>query len=344
MAANSTARRARARTGTRTALAVLAGAALLSVSACGGSADDDGSADDGGGDAQEQPMEASDGGNGDGSDEDSEDTTEADDAGSSGSTGSSDGGSAQDDGVGAGAGDPADADGSGQEGEEGTGDGSGSEGDDAADGRTQIMLVTDLPGDDQTGDGWPVLSPDELATTLAEPFDGTATCEEELELAPGRSATCTGPASMDMTEPEQEWTAQAARVPVTGELGEGGAVAVLFTTGDGLTGPADVLLDEGTELTGLGFGSMFGSEDLSAQELEESTLQTLTSENAYVPVAEADWESVTCEDGLSFEAFEPSPCTGETADGETYPLHVAPGTYVDNDQGLLVGIARSDAG
>ena len=55
-------------------------------------------------------------------------------------------------------------------------------------------------------------------------------------------------------------------------------------------------------LTGLGQGSMFGAEPLDAEEVADATLQTLTSENAYVPVGGmADWSEVTCEDGLDFE-------------------------------------------
>lgn len=313
MTARSTARR------TRTALAAVAGAALLSMSACGSGPEE------GAGNDPEAPIEASDGGS-----EKGAGGGEADDEGASGDDadteepGASEGGADEDDGAGA-----------------GTEDGSGEEG--ASGERTRIMLVTEIPSED-SGDGWPVLAPEELAALLTEPFGGTADCEEELELAPGMTSTCTGPSSMDSTDPEQEWTAQSARIPTEGELGEGGSVAVLFTTGSGLSGPAESLLEESTELTGLGFGSMYGAEDLSAEDLENDTLEVLTSQNAYVRLDDAGWDSVSCEGGLSFDVFEPTPCTATTAEGASYELQVAPGSYVDNDQGLLVGISHDRAG
>ena len=206
---------------------------------------------------------------------------------------------------------------------------------------TRVMLATEIPGDPTEGDGWPVLSPDELAGMLGDPLGGTATCEDELELAPFETVSCMGPTSTDQPDPEQEWTASSVTVPASGEVGEGGSVAVLFTTGGELSDSA--LLEEGTDLTGLGFGSMFGAEDLDADELEESTLQVLTSDNAIAPVDDADWKSVTCEDGLSFASFTPTVCQGETGDGEEFTLKVAPGAFVDTDPGLLVGIVSNMA-
>src|SRR5699024_3993489 len=105
------------------------------------------------------------------------------------------------------------------------------------------------------------------------------------------------------------------------------------------------LLDEDVALTGVGFGSAFGMEPLSAEQVAESTLQTLTSEFAYVRVdQDADWSEVTCEDGQGFSRFETVDCAATTADGTSWDLVVAPGIYADNDQGLLVGIDRTSAG
>src|SRR5699024_12349098 len=67
--------------------------------------------------------------------------------------------------------------------------------------------------------------------------------------------------------------------------------------------------------TGVGFGSAFGMEPLSAEQVAESTLQTLTSEFAYVRVdQDADWSEVTCEDGLDFSRFETVDCAATTAE------------------------------
>src|SRR5699024_11970156 len=97
--------------------------------------------------------------------------------------------------------------------------------------------------------------------------------------------------------------------------------------------------------TGVGFGSAFGMEPLSAEQVAESTPQTLMSEFAYVRVdQDADWSEVTCEDGQDFSRFETVDCAATTADGTSWDLVVAPGIYADNDQGLLVGIDRTSAG
>lgn len=206
--------------------------------------------------------------------------------------------------------------------------------------RTRIILVTDVQADDGHGEGAPLLPADQLASLLAEPFDGTAECSGELELAPDAAAVdCMGPLSVDRTEATQEWVANVVMVPVESGLEDGSQVAVLFSTGTALPEEADDLLEDDVLLTGVGVGSMYGSAPLTAEDVAEGTLATLTSEHAYVPVAAmAEWSEVTCEDGLDFAVFETVDCTAITADGARWELDVAPGTYADNDQGLLVGI------
>jgi hypothetical protein len=310
----------------RRGLALAACTALLGLSACGTDADPETT-----GPAEQEPASTSEEGASDGggaaagTGEQETDASEGEGSGEE-DAGSDDGGADEEqDGAGA---------------DEGAGEDEGAAGA-AGSVDTRVMLATEIPGDPTEGDGWPVLSPDELAGMLGDPLGGTATCEDELELAPFETVSCMGPTSTDQPDPEQEWTASSVTVPASGEVGEGGSVAVLFTTGGELSDSA--LLEEGTDLTGLGFGSMFGAEDLDADELEESTLQVLTSDNAIAPVDDADWKSVTCEDGLSFASFTPTVCQGETGDGEEFTLKVAPGAFVDTDPGLLVGIVSNMA-
>ena len=209
----------------------------------------------------------------------------------------------------------------------------------AAGERTRILLVTALGIDETSGDGAPTLANDDLAALLAEPFGGTAECADELLVERGQSAGCVGPTSPDDTAPTQEWVASTVAVPHEDGLESGYRVAVLFSTGTELPEEASELTQENVMLTGLGQGSMFGAEPLGAEEVAEATLQTLTSENAYVPVAGmADWSEVTCEDGLDFAEFGTTDCTAATAEGDSWQLHVAPGAFADGDQGLLVGI------
>jgi len=233
---------------------------------------------------------------------------------------------------------------------DGASDGGGAQGQDdpsqnegeasAAVERTRIMLRPELGLDDSSGEGAPVLPADDLAGLLAEPFGGTAECDDELVLEPGAAAVdCAGPANVDDNAQRGEWVAQVVLVPHEDGLRSGSRVAVLFSTGTEFPEAASELLEEGVVVTGVGFGSAFGMDPLSAEQLAESTLQTLTSEFAYVPVGEmADWTEVSCEEGLDFSTFETVDCEAMTADGESWQLDVAPGTYADNDQGLLVGI------
>lgn len=210
--------------------------------------------------------------------------------------------------------------------------------------RTRVLLITDL-GSEEPGNGPPILDSEALAAMLADPFGGSADCDSGLELAPGNSADCLGPASPDETGPVQEWHASVVMVPTEDGFEAGSRVAVLFNTGTDLPADADALLDEDVSVTGLGFGSAFGAEDLTTDELEDSTLQVLTSENAYVPVHEAaTWKDVTCSGGMNFEDFATVDCTASTAEGEQWPLHVAPGAFADNHPGLLVGIENERDG
>ena len=289
----------------RRGMALAACTALLGLTACG--AGDEAGTGDGG--AQE-PATAT--------EEQSGEEQPSDDAGSGADAGDESADEAGDD--------------------EGAGD--QEEGDPGAAGeRTRILLVTDLGIDETSGDGAPTLANDDLAALLAEPFGGTAECADELLVERGQSAGCVGPTSPDDTAPTQEWVASTVAVPHEDGLESGYRIAVLFSTGTELPEEASELTQENVMLTGLGQGSMFGAEPLGAEEVAEATLQTLTSENAYVPVAGmADWSEVTCEDGLDFAEFGTTDCTAATAEGDSWQLHVAPGAFADGDQGLLVGI------
>lgn len=302
MTLTSTGRRA------RSAMALCVGAALLGLAACGPgtespTAEPPGAGSDtsdGGGAAQEPP-----------SDRTEDDETDASDA----------------------------TDDTGEDGA-GADEGAGEDGAGATQSRTRLVLVTEPGVEGTQGDGAPVLASDELAALLGDSFDGSAECADELVLEPGAAAVgCVGPASIDAPEPTQEWVANVVMVPGEDGFQNGSSVAVLFSTGTELPEDADDLLDRDVVVTGVGVGTMFGTTPLSAAELSERTLETLTSENAYVPVHEmADWSDVTCEDGLDFSDFETVECEATTADGETWGLQVAPGTFANNDPGLLVGI------
>lgn len=293
---------------TRAALA-LGAVALLGLGACSGTDGADGTDDGTAPAASTTSAEATSDGGADGSGDDADGTDDTDDRDDSD--------------------DSDDTEGAGED-----------EGTTGASERTRIALRIDLGVDGGSGEGALRLGADELAALLADPLGGAAECDGELVLEPGAETVgCTGPAGMESADSAQDWVASTVLVPGQEDPRAGAQVAVLFTTGTEFPDDAEELREESVSVTGLGFGSMFGAEPLDAEQLAESTLQTLTSEHAYVPAAGmADWEDVTCEDGLDFTEFETVDCTASTGEGEDWPLHVAPGSFVDNDQGLLVGI------
>lgn len=289
----------------RRALALLASAALLGLSACGPGTGDDTAESTPAPSTSSETAETP-------QDEPSDDAESADDGSATPSEDAPDDGGADDDAGGTTA--------PGQ--------------------RVRIMLRIDTGVDETGGEGAPILAAADLAALLNDPFDGEAECAGDLVLEPDADpVACTGPTSFDDTAPNQDWVANVAMVPSETGFESGSQVAVLFSTGTRFPEEAEKLLDEDVVLTGVGFGSVFGMNPLSAEQVAESALSTLTSEFAYVRVdQDAEWTSVTCEDGLDFTVFETVDCEASTADGSTWDLEVAPGTYADNDQGLLVGI------
>jgi hypothetical protein len=292
---------------TRTALTALAGAAVLTLAACGGS-----------GDAPEEdsappPAEQSDGGG-------AVELPESSDGGSD-QGGTSDDGTADED----------SEDATGEIDEDGADSG-------AAAGSIRILFAPDL-GDGQT------VTADQLVTPFQDAFGGEdASCEGDLTLEIGQSVSCEAPSSPDDSETLSPWTAHAVHAPNPEGVDQGTVPAVLFTTGAELSEEAKSAIDGNDMLTGLGFGSMYGMEPISAEQLGEDTLTVLTSENAYIPVADilpgegSAWSEVTCENELSMDVFAPVPCTATTEAGDEWQLSVLPGTFVDNDRGLLVAI------
>ena len=210
-------------------------------------------------------------------------------------------------------------------------DGADEDGEDSA-GATPRIQFTPNPAGPTTD----VLSESELSGELSASLGAEATCAGPLELTGGASQSCEGPAS---TESEEivPWTAVGVQI-MSPEGYESGTVPGLMFVQSEEPPSEDVMRVLGSNVSGLGMGSAFGQEEISADDLGESTLQLLTSDNAYVRWHEvAAWESVTCSDAMDFTEFEPVECEARDADGGVWSLSVLPGDFVDNDRGLLVG-------
>lgn len=247
--------------------------------------------------------------------------------------GGGEGGGASD---GGGAGDDAESgadtdDGAGQDDSTDPDDDAAQDGEDSA-GATPRIQFTPNPAGPTTD----VLSESELSGELSASLGAEATCAGPLELTGGASQSCEGPAS---TESEEivPWTAVGVQI-MSPEGYESGTVPGLMFVQSEEPPSEDVMRVLGSNVSGLGMGSAFGQEEISADDLGEATLQVLTSDNAYVRWHEvAAWESVTCSDAMDFTEFEPVECEARDADGGVWSLSVLPGDFVDNDRGLLVG-------
>lgn len=210
-------------------------------------------------------------------------------------------------------------------------DGADEDGEDSA-GATPRIQFTPNPAGPTTD----VLSESELSGELSASLGAEATCAGPLELTGGASQSCESPAS---TESEEivPWTAVGVQI-MSPEGYESGTMPGLMFVQSEEPPSEDVMRVLGSNVSGLGMGSAFGQEEISADELGEAALQVLTSDNAYVRWHEvAAWESVTCSDAMDFTEFEPVECEARDADGGVWSLSVLPGDFVDNDRGLLVG-------
>lgn len=208
----------------------------------------------------------------------------------------------------------------------------------AAEARTYLMFAPDPASSSDSS----TIGAEELADELAAPLGHEAACEGELLLEAGQTQQCESVPGAG-SEEQVPWTAHAAQVPPEEGAASDARIGALFTTGPALSEEALAVLGGDMPLTGVGLGTAFGLEDLTAEQLGEHTLDVLTSEHAYVPVNDAlpdgdSWTGVSCESGMSFGDFEPIACTATTGQGASWQLQVLPGEFAENEPGLLVAI------
>lgn len=185
------------------------------------------------------------------------------------------------------------------------------------------------------------LAAEDVAELLGGDSGAQAACEGPLDLgAPGATTTCTGPAGVESSE-SVEWTAHAVRTPNPEEPSGTPGAAVLFTSGDPLTAEVQRMLETG-QFTGAGVGGAFGMEPLDAPDLEETTASLLNGDFTYVPLGAAwsggEFTRVRCDAGLDVQVFTATRCTATGSDGREQPVDVLPGTFVNNEYGLLLSL------
>lgn len=284
-------------------LGALAGAALLALSACGSSTEDES--------AVEQPPAASDGVGTTTPEDDAEDTDEADEEDSEGTDDAAEDSDADED--------------TSAEDDEGV---------DAplpADERMLSLFVREAPvaGDAEQ----PVIDAEDLADLLASTYmaDGGAAeaeCGEGLFYTAGDMATCS------LTVEGRESMAWVAH-PVWGPSeGADASLAVLFLHGSSPTKDALEAIGPNHRTVVGGKGTMYGADaPIPADQLGPDALDTLE-----ITGYPASFSAITCEDDLDMQRFDPVACSAEKSEGGTVTVQVLPAPQQNDDPGLMVSV------
>lgn len=178
-------------------------------------------------------------------------------------------------------------------------------------------------------DGGTVISPDALATLVAEQLgDGVAStvqtvvCQGDLALEAASGTACTVSLQDASRTADVSWNAYATRNP-------DGSPAVLLLNGDPLTDEfIDVLGSPGTFVVIASIGAGYGSEDVP-------TAQAQADATSILAAAPSDARPTTCDGVLSFSSFAPVVCAGTTG-GAAARILVLPAVFPTAAPGQMV--------
>lgn len=210
-----------------------------------------------------------------------------------------------------------------------------------------VLYVVDGVNDavDATQAQW-TLSGDDLATVLAEQdviSDRTApSCGGDLAYTDGSSVDCKASFDMEGLDGEQDLTVMAVRAP--SGFDATGAPALLISIGAAPSQEAlDVFTDQDSHLVGIGQGSMFGTDELSAEELAQG-IQATANDDAGYAVLDAPVVVTECEGPLPAGSAEPVGCDAawEHSPTDEFDVEAMAVWFVDSDPGLLVALEIGD--
>lgn len=190
------------------------------------------------------------------------------------------------------------------------------------------------------------LSGDDLATVLAGQgviSDRTApSCSGDLAFTDGSSVNCKASFDMEGLDGEQDLTVMAVRAP--SGFDATGAPALLISIGAAPSQEAlEVFTDQDNHLVGIGQGSMFGTDELSAEELAQGIQATANNDAGYA-VLDAPVVVTECEGPLPAGSAEPVGCDAAWEHSPDTPFDVEAMAvwFVDSDPGLLVALEIGD--
>lgn len=192
-----------------------------------------------------------------------------------------------------------------------------------------VRLVTGLPEGLAVDPAAPVIPQAALITMLSEQITDagaarvrTVECSGDLPLGGSDAVACTVTTERGAAGSGGTWQAYAAR-------GVGGSPAILWLRGAPLSEEFRALLaGPSAVIVARAIDPAYGSSRIDAQQVVVDANATLVESGS---AARLD----RCEDGISFEEFEPSVCAG-SAEGATIRALVLPSDFLGSDRGLLV--------
>ncbi|MFQ6486059.1 hypothetical protein [Brachybacterium epidermidis] len=223
---------------------------------------------------------------------------------------------------------------------------------DAADGSDaprSIVLVSSVEDRLQEEGGERRVAAEDLAVILQdlggaaeEPLAGAepAACETDLRYVAGADVRCTVTASFDGSDRDTVFYAHPMTTP-------GGQAGILFTADDPLTEEARwATFHEGVETVMLGQGGAYGMEPIPADQLVDDVQGVVDFDSWHEDLGTQEWDLTveSCEGDLDFERLAPVRCNATGADGEPRTMWALPGTLFGQEPGLIVSAELGTGG
>lgn len=206
-----------------------------------------------------------------------------------------------------------------------------------------VLFVTEGLNDtvDTSAETW-TFDAEKTAAALTDAGIKDASCEGELRWEQDAPLRCSGTPPMEGGQTSGELTVYGVRAPSGWE--KEGQPAMIVSVGNGLdASTVQAITDPANQLVGVGQGSMFGSSDLTEEELVAAVDTTVNSDNGYVPL-EGEMTVSGCDGPMPARTTSPVTCTAawtHSPDAQIVALAV-PVVYLDSDPGLLVALRLGD--
>lgn len=183
----------------------------------------------------------------------------------------------------------------------------------------RVVYVADGVEDvvDTSAETWMLGANDAAAALEAAGFTDV-TCEDDVAWVQGAVAGCHGSFDVEGVDSPSDVAVYGVRAPLGFEEEEKPALLVSFRQ-ELDEAAVDAFTDPTSQLVGVGQGSMFGSEELSAEDLAGVVDSTMNSENGFAPIEE-EMSVLSCEGPMPAATPAPVACEVAWAHAPRIPL------------------------